>query len=318
MAGPELHENAGAKTQEFDTARNQNWALEKATQSSSHIIPNVRQDDLHALYTAAQNNNHGEFASILRRVAPQANSLELFNQFNKILDTCTNIVKHSHDDAVAALNHDLAKLEHETRELKRLATQLDSLGASGAHLMVMESVRTQIESEGKRTGKSAQEIQQAKEDAARAALDCGFSLSDILTGFGESITAPTSAPGVSFGDMARHAALENSMSLLNQIRDITDRIESEREAKARAKLEAERSALVREYARQMGGGLAMIADQWSRNPTDDYSITIRESERSVMVDLRAAMEAQTIHELDLHSGRLDRVLVVPVQGRRQN
>jgi hypothetical protein len=60
----------------------------------------------------------------------------------------------------------------------------------------------------------------------------------------------------------------------------TWKIGAESYGKAGAKLEEERNALLQGYARLMGGGLTLIADQWSKNAGDDYTVTVNQNGRN--------------------------------------
>lgn len=150
-------------------------------------------------------------------------------------------------------------------------------------------------------------------DIARGLAQSGVSLSVIMSTFGSGIFSNAQ------NELGRQAAQQFQQSMIEtmrsrdeemrgRMRDVQDRMRRETSGARKRELQLEYDQLLSEYGRQMGGGLASIADAWARGEAP------REQQpggRSVQVgdaELQNAAAAHAQQIIDLHTGRLDRVV----------
>jgi len=282
MTGPALQEDTGR----VDMAVVATRAAESSLPQARIILPGVADANLQRLLEAALAGNQRRFSEVLRQVAPTLDPTRTFNQLSEVANYWKETAITQQRFVPAVYAHDGRTQEQEMENLGRLRRTGEERGYVNVGPSMAVSLSTEITDYGRAHNKSPEEIITAREDAARAMIGVGFSLGDVLAGFGDlagvgAQSENESESALQFQAMLRDAAVAHSEKMRRDMRDIQDRMNSTTDVQKKRQLEEDYRMLLQEYNRLVGGAMGGMADQFARG---GEATETTPSGRSITVD----------------------------------
>ncbi|MFA5091712.1 MAG: hypothetical protein WC483_03930 [Candidatus Paceibacterota bacterium] len=238
------------------------------------------------LLEAALAGNQRRFTEVFRQVAPALDPSRTFSTVSEVANYWKEAAIINSRYVPAVFAHDTRTEEREMENLGRHRRTGEERGYMNTGPSLAASVSSDIIDYGRAHNKSDEEITTAREDAARAMIGVGFSLRDVLAGFGDlagvgAQSENESESALAFQAMMRDAAVAHSEKMRKDMRDIQDRMNSTTDVQKKRQLEEDYRVLLQEYNRLIGGAMGSMADQFARG---GEATETTPSGRSITVD----------------------------------
>jgi hypothetical protein len=253
------------------------------------LLPGVADTVLQNLLGFVSLGSQREFAQSLARVAPQVDPSATYIALRQHFGIFEGVANGTRGMADALLNGNRHEADRQGHALGDVFRRGAGMGIVGLDSTIAVEGRRQIDERGQALGKTPEQINQAHEDFARAAVEYGFSTSVIASAYSDMASQGP------FQEMLREAAVAHSENLRNSMRDIQEKINSTTDARKKRQLEEEYRQLLQEYSRLVGGALGSVADRFARGeePTErspsGRTVTINEEQMRQMASDQATL-----------------------------
>ena len=280
------------------------------------IIPNLSDAAARAMAQAVHANNKPAFEAAANQAGVGGNLTQLFERCKGVVERIRkDVVPHQKDAEVANADGN-TRAAHRERQIAY--TALAAMAADGlisggtAGVLAAEGSRRAIDDVATERDYSDEKKRQMQQDAARSLVQIGVPLSVIMGTFGSGIFGPSLGgaddTAAQFQEDMVEATRERDTELRGELRDLQEKIGNETNDQKREDLERQYQWVLAQYSRQMGGGLASIADAWARGEEQQVqdqrgrTVPVGESE------FQRAARAHAEQVIALHTGQLDRVI----------
>ncbi|MFH0884512.1 MAG: hypothetical protein V1861_02270 [Candidatus Micrarchaeota archaeon] len=303
MAGPVPISEEGQIPQALINAR----AVEASLPQARTDLPRVPDTDLQRLLEFAQQGNQRRFTETLTQVAPATNPTATYTQISEVVNYWREVAVHTARYILANATGDTRTADQEMEELNRLRRIGQARNYVNTGTSILSGVDNGIVDYGRAHNVPPEQIDQQRRDAAKAAMEHGFSIGEVLNVFGDLAgvggdSTTNTASAQQFQELLREAAVTHSENMRNSMRDLQDRINSTTDLSKKRQLEDEYRQLLQEYNRLIGGAMGSDADKFAKGeePTErapgGRTITINEDE----MEQRARDQATLIIREHMH------------------
>ena len=250
------------------------------------ILPGVADVDLQRLLENALSGNQRRFTEMLTQVKPSANAGSTFTSFSEVVNLNREVDIHAGRYAIADATNDRRGVNLELDEMQRLRRTGELRGYVNIGVTITSTANDKVVEYGREHHRSEEDINTSRGDLARALLEHGFSLSDVMPVFGDlagvgAQSENESESALAFQAMMRDAAVAHSEKMRRDMRDIQDRMNSTTDVQKKRQLEEDYRMLLQEYNRLIGGAMGSMADQFARG---GEATETTPSGRSITVD----------------------------------